>query len=271
MININNYKTLEQYIDMFLKEKTNLLMIEGDGGVGKSATVDKLITGKKIPVIDSHLTPLSNYIQLYRYIDKKIVYRDIDQLLKNPISVSLLKQVAETKPIKTVSYNSQSNNFPEIPQTFETTSTILIETNNYLMNNPNVRALATRGQHINFSPTTDEIMKKMQEITAKNDGRLEKSEKKEVYLYLESAIGETTTQLNLRHLVHGFNLYDYNKINNEFNWKEELKKMINGDEKQSLIIELSQSGMKTENQYQLFKERHGLSRAQFFRLRKAYL
>lgn len=273
MITVETYDKLEQYVDMFIQGRTNLLLLEGEGGTGKSETVNKLIRTSEelIPVLDSHLTPLANYELLYENKDRKMVFRDIDQLLKNPITVSLLKQVAETRLPKKVSYHSAGNGFPSIPHSFETSSTVLIETNNHLMGNPNVQALATRGQHINFAPTQEELLKKMEEIATKNGGLLTNNQKKEVYLHIKTMIGQSSIQLNLRHLVNGFGLYSYSLINSSFSWEEELKKGILGDERQSLVVELASSGLNVNAQFLQFRDRTSLSRAQFFRLRKAFL
>jgi len=254
---------------MFVDKKVSLVVLESRGGLSKSYSVDEVIKGKDVKVLSSHLTPLSNYMNLYKFKDKSIVLRDLDALLTNNINVSLLKQCAETKgkTPKTISYHSSTPRMDDVPASFTTTSNILIETNSFQAKTPALKALESRGFHILFEPSKTAIIEKMREITEKPHGETTLEQRKQVLNFIEARKG-LVPHLNLRHLVNGFGLYSYGIVKPDFDWKTELSKFLELDQRLSIIQNLSETNLKVEEQIKIFSQKTSLSRSQFFNLKK---
>lgn len=267
MLTVETYEQLGHYVRMFLTRRANLLILEGEGGLGKSAMVDEICKGQGTAILDSHLTPLSNYIELYKAKDAPIVYRDIDTLLANKINISLLKQVAETRPTKHVSYHSSAKVMQGLPATFETSSNVLIEANALQIANPNIQALITRGFHVLFLPSHEEVDNRMRKICQFVQADLTSDEKRETCEWLIDLRKRGQSAINLRHLVHAFGLFSYSKLAPSFDWKAELAKMIEVDYREAMVASLMTSGKNVAEQAQEFMTQTGSSRATFFRLK----
>jgi len=215
---VNTYEKLEIFVDRWIAGTIDLLIIESGAGLGKSSLIKEKLKEKKHLAVNSHVTPLMNYKQLYQHKNELIWLDDIASLFLNKINISLMKQVCESTIVKSVSYNTSSNLLANVPQSFTTTSKTLISCNRLEGDNVHVKAIKDRAFHVVFSPTRKEILEKMQEISM-NYPLLDDREKEEVLNLIEYN-SKNIKNLSLRSLMKGFQLYRYFK-QKKVDWKED--------------------------------------------------
>src|SRR5437868_5666518 len=117
------YGKLEQYIDIFKRGGSNLLIIVGDYGVGKSRLAKKVL-GEDHRLIENHVTAYRLYKELYEHRDITFLIDDVDQFYRDPKLVRLLKCLCNSEDVKSVSYHSYTEEIRsgELPSEFTTTS-----------------------------------------------------------------------------------------------------------------------------------------------------
>ena len=159
-VKIQTYSELASLVSAFTNGQLNLLLVQSKGGLGKTTSTRKALQDKKHLYLNGHLTPLEMYKQLYHHRDELIVFDDIDMLLRNPRSLSLLKQVCDTRNEKEVQYHSTAGSSVDVPQSFTTTSKVIVLTNQLRKGRgEDMQAFLTRGLHVLFSPTPKEVYK----------------------------------------------------------------------------------------------------------------
>jgi hypothetical protein len=171
----------------------NMLVIHSRGGLGKSETTRAAMQDRKAVWIGGYVTPLKLYEMLYQGIDQPVVFEEIDGLLGNPLHVGLLKQLCETRPRKTICWNSTDLRALEIDGgrgEFTTQSKVLILCNAFDKLNANVAALQTRATVVRFMPSAEEIVARIRTFATDQ----------EVVAFLE-AYGDCLPDLNLRTYV----------------------------------------------------------------------
>ncbi len=268
MVLVTDYSTLKHYVRLFTEKKADLVILQSLGGLGKTHTVDKVIKENgNIVVFDTHLTPLANYKELIKHRDKGIVFRDLDTLLSNNISVSLLKQLTDTKPVKTISYRSTAVITQSLPDSLTTTSNALIETNHFQMRNANVKALATRGFHVMFVPTMSEIMSRMKQIKNLPFKSLEQSHRDEVFNFI-SDNKDRVKDINLRHLILGFSLRLHSIEEPKFDWQKELLKNIGVTLDKLVLKRILDNKKPIKQKIEEFKRKAGKGKDTFYRLKR---
>jgi len=242
-------------------------MLVSAGGLGKSTAVDEALNGTDYLVIDSHATPVSFYKQLYDNKNKLIVLRDIQNLLNNQITISMLKNLTDTKELKEISYHTTSKLLKDYESSFVTTSKTLVELNYLNANSPHLTALMTRGYALDFQPNATEVINKMKEIAPKITIDLNEVERKEVLDYIIS-FGEGSDSLNLRTLVRGFQLKEWGKHDTAFDWQDNLRQLMNIDNRLIVLKELQiRPNLSEEEKVKEFMRTTGFSRATYFTLK----
>jgi len=217
-IQVNTYEKLEIFVDRWIAGTIDLLIIESGAGLGKSSLIRQKLKEIKHLSVNSHITPLMNYKQLYQHKNELIWLDDIASLFLNQINISLMKQVCESTIVKSISYNTSSNLLANVPQSFTTTSKTLISCNKIEGDNVHVKAIRDRGFHVVFVPTRKEILQKMREISLVYP-LLEDREKEQVLSIIEYN-SKNIKDLSLRSLMKGFQLYRYYKQKG-IDWKED--------------------------------------------------
>lgn len=169
MIIVNTYRELEQYYTGFSKGMIGLLVIESRGGLGKTSLANKIMKDREHGWISAHCTPLSLYKTSYHKKNQPLVFDDVDELLSSKVSVSLLKQLCESKDVKELSYYSTAHQSEDVPQRFSTSSKVLILTNHIKKLGANIQALLDRAHMISFNPNNKEIIKYIKENLQVNE------------------------------------------------------------------------------------------------------
>jgi hypothetical protein len=186
--------------------------------------------------VNAHITPLGFYLLGYHSKDMPIVVDDVDSILDNKDVVALLKQFAETVDIKKINWISTTKLLGDVPNSYETKSRILIICNDLNVLSKKVGALLDRGWVIEFQPTVEELLRKMEEIKDYISNGLADEEKQEVLdLVNKFAVFGNVT---LRTFVKGMQLLK--ECNGNDGWEEKLSNEMELNPKLILIDNLLQ-------------------------------
>lgn len=113
-------KFIRDYVDVLLNSDVHLFILVGPPGIGKSSEVLKhiqemgLVENVHFAYETGYLTPLAVFRSLARIRmlegPKLIIYDDVDSILKNKVSVGILKgALADVRGVRTVSYQSTTS------------------------------------------------------------------------------------------------------------------------------------------------------------------
>jgi hypothetical protein len=160
MITVTSYAELRSYVLAAAQKKIGLLLIEGRGGTSKTYTIRAALQAakKQYLLLNSHVTPASAYEQLFNHKDETIFINDVDIFFQNRTMLSIMKQVCETEEIKKIQYNSKTPLMADLPREFETSSNVIIDANSLPKKDKGMLAFLTRGVHLYFDPTTEELL-----------------------------------------------------------------------------------------------------------------
>lgn len=162
---VTEYEELRQLVLAFATGHHELMTIIGDGGIGKSELVKRVMlatlgTGRWALIKGKH-SPLDLYQKLLEYALLPLVFDDLDGLFLKPDNVALLKCVCDTTPVKVVEWGSTHPVFrsgePPLPTSFESISRVLVIANEWQTLRNNVVALQDRGVLVIFKPSALEV------------------------------------------------------------------------------------------------------------------
>lgn len=254
---IKKYKELREYLEMFKKGNCDLLIVMSRAGLGKTTELKEIMKREDNYVyINTHSTPLKTYLTLYDKKDNLVVFDDISSILRNNIMVSMLKCLSDTSPIKEVYYNTTSKLIGNAPEVFKTTSKVCILLNEFDVHNDTLKPIIDRGFFIEFVPSKEEIIKRIEEIS-KSQNMV--NNEKYVYNFIKEHYRKIEN-LSLRTYTKAIQLF----IDDKKNWKDKFMMMIGFDEK---VIEY----LKLRELYKSDKERienYNWSRATYFRIKQ---
>jgi hypothetical protein len=154
-ITVRTYREFHANIKAFATGDIHFLLLLGRGGIGKTQAARRLI--KRKLVIDTKLTPFDLYRKLYDHKDQIVIIDDVHDIYRNSDAVALLKALTDSTEVKTVSWNSTTTTKGRLPQSFKTTSRLLMIVNDWRTANANIRSLEDRGQNVFFNPSADEL------------------------------------------------------------------------------------------------------------------
>ena len=157
-IELTNYQELEEFVHAFAAGHINLLILIGAGGLQKSRTASAVLPSDTC-WIQGNASPFGIYLKLFRYRDRFVVLDDVDALYKSKDGINLLKCLCQTEPVKTVSWQSATKQLDKekVPREFETSSRVIIISNDWRSLNRNVAAVEDRGHVVRFSPSAEEV------------------------------------------------------------------------------------------------------------------
>ena len=159
IIEIETYKDLIYYYNMFKVLKPNLVLVKSRGGLGKTSLAEGTL--KEVMWFRGHVTPLSLFREIAEHQGEELqmVFDDIN-LFKSAVMLGELKQITDTKEKQIVGYNSTHQIAEMLNKTVKKKMSTLILCNNANMEvNPDLSALADRGHYVCFNPTNEEIFK----------------------------------------------------------------------------------------------------------------
>lgn len=159
-LRIGEYAKLRHYVDVYLREFLDIMIIEGSAGAGKSSIVREAFKGKKEGEycwIEGRTTAAALYEKLFHHRDMPIVFDDVDSLYRERENINLLKCLCQTWDEKTVQWNTVTRMRSAIPPEFTTKSKVIIITNSWRSLNKHIGAVEDRGLLILFHPPADVV------------------------------------------------------------------------------------------------------------------
>lgn len=253
---VKTYSELKEYINMFKKQNADLMIIMSKAGYGKTSIIKEIMKDTDYVYINTHSTPLKSYLTLWERKDSCVVFDDLDAILRNPIFVSMLKALTDTSIIKELNYNTTSKLLGNAPESFKTTSNVCILLNEFDVHNKTLAPLLDRGFFIEFVPSKDEILKKVEEISkSQNIAENEKC----VYSFIKEHY-QKINEWSIRVYIKGLQLYRDNPLN----WKDKFMHLIGFDEKTIEYLKLKEKHKTDEERIKNFK----WSRATYYRIKQ---
>jgi hypothetical protein len=169
-------------INMLVKGDQASVIVSGPGGLGKSHTVTKALQSnglkdvtmveepigaraskKAYRVVKGHATPLGLYRTLYENKDGVLVFDDCDSVLKDPLSLNLLKGALDSYSKRIISWKSDRMD-EDLPSVFEFKGRVVFISN--LPVNALDQAVVTRSMAVDVSMTSKQKVERMRTIVA---------------------------------------------------------------------------------------------------------
>lgn len=196
------------------------VVVTGPGGLGKSYTVTKSlaangfkdmslldaeyqvgqrITGKKFIVIKGYSTPKGLYRTLYENKDGVIVFDDCDSVLKDPVSLNLLKGALDSYSRRIISWRADIRD-EDLPTSFEFKGRVIFISN--LSSSQIDQAIITRSMAVDLSMTTQQKIDRMRHILESGEFMPEANKEHKVdALNLVEQLKDSVKELSLRTLI----------------------------------------------------------------------
>jgi hypothetical protein len=176
---------IQDMVMMLAKGDQASVVITGPGGLGKSHTVLKAlqdaglkdmslvddpvgaVVGKKnFRVIKGYSSPKGLYRTLYANRDGVLVFDDCDSVLKDPVSLNLLKGALDSYARRIISWRADIRD-DDLPQAFEFKGRVIFISN--LSANALDQAIITRSMAVDVSMTTKQKIERMRSIVSENE------------------------------------------------------------------------------------------------------
>ena len=219
------FEFLENFVGMVARREIPSLIMSGDGGLGKTFTVNKTLkhagmisyddlsaegttfsldpaNTKVYRTIKGYTTPKGLFRTLYENRNKVIIFDDTDSVFKNDTSVNLLKAALDSYDKRIISWNSESfGGDDDLPKSFEFTGCIIFITNKDLESID--QAVRSRALCVDVSMTTDEKIDRMRQIVMTGEfmPNYADAHKFAALGFIESVKDDLTGALSLRSLI----------------------------------------------------------------------
>jgi hypothetical protein len=193
------------------------VVITGPGGLGKSHTVTQALTKngftdtstleegsvvkteKAFNVIKGYSTPKGLYRTLYENRNGVIVFDDCDSVLKDPVSVNLLKAALDSYDRRIISWRADFRD-EELPNSFEFKGRVVFISN---LNASSLdQAILTRSLSVDLSMNNKQKVERMQHLAKSADFMSEFAQHlKDDAMSLIESLQDEVKELSLRTLI----------------------------------------------------------------------
>ena len=196
------------------------VVVTGPGGLGKSYTVSKALesngfkdittlealeigarinTSKSFRIIKGYSTPKGLYRLLYENKDGVLVFDDCDSVLKDPVSLNLLKGALDSYSRRIISWRADIRD-EDLPTSFEFKGRVVFISN--LSSSQIDQAIITRSMAVDLSMTTAQKIERMRHIMESGEFMPEAQvEHKRDALGLIDRLKDSVKELSLRTLI----------------------------------------------------------------------
>ena len=196
------------------------VVITGPGGLGKSYTVSQTLAAngfkdvsildeefqvgarvgpKKFIVVKGYSTPKGLYRLLYENRDGVIVFDDCDSVLKDAVSLNLLKGALDSYSRRIISWRADIKD-EDLPTTFEFKGRVVFISN--LAASQIDQAIITRSMAVDLSMTTQQKVDRMRFILESGEFMPEANKQHKVdALSLIESLKDKVKELSLRTLI----------------------------------------------------------------------
>jgi len=203
---------------------TPSLIVTGEGGLGKTHTVNQTIQeGNMEPSewvsFKGYSTPRGLYNTLFDHNGKLIIFDDCDSVLEDKVALNILKSALDSYETRQISWMAKMNRNDEYPQQFNFTGRII-----FISNKDKSKidgAILSRSLVVDLGMTPDEKIQRMNFIIEDILPEFDLDCKKEALEFLDE--NKDKTNLNIRSLIM------ISKIRQTFpdTWKSLATYMIN--------------------------------------------
>lgn len=176
---------ISDMIKLLVKGDQASVIISGPGGLGKSHAITKALNSnglkdrtlvestmgeaaakKSYRVVKGHATPLGLYRTLYENRDSVLVFDDCDSVLRDPLSLNILKGALDSYSRRIISWKSDRLD-EELPTVFEFKGRVVFVSN--LPVNALDQAVVTRSMAVDVSMTLQQKIERMRTIVSEDD------------------------------------------------------------------------------------------------------
>lgn len=207
-------------VQMLVKGDQASVVVSGPGGLGKSHTVTKALndaglrditlldeiaaggridTSKSYRVLKGYSTPKGLYRTLFENREGVIVFDDCDSVLKDPVSLNLLKGALDSYSRRVISWRADMRD-EELPQQFEFKGRVVFISN--LSSDSIDQAIITRSMAVDLSMTSKQKVERMHYLVSLPEFMPEygTTEKRDA-LSLIDKMQDSVKELSLRTLI----------------------------------------------------------------------
>jgi hypothetical protein len=218
--NINKrFEFLEIIVSMVGNGITPSAIITGDGGLGKSHTVNHTLKSEGIDyrVIKGAASAKGLYRYLYENSDSTIIFDDCDDVLKDPVALNILKSALDSYEVREITWLKEIKD-DDLPNSFFFTGNIIFISN--LKTDKMNEALLTRSLVVNLDMTWEDKFERMKfasDVIAKEENTTQ-----QVALEVLNFLYEIKNQLrqfNFRTFKQAIKLY-LKETSKGRDWKE---------------------------------------------------
>lgn len=170
--NVNKrFEFLEQLSQMVVENKTPSLLVTGEGGLGKTYTINQTVSKligddgdvqREVEVIKGYSTARGLYNSLYDHNGKLIIFDDCDSILSDKVSLNILKGALDSYEERIITWQAQMRKGDEYPQKFEFTGRIIFISNK--KREKIDQAILSRCMVVDVSMTPKEKIERMQTV-----------------------------------------------------------------------------------------------------------
>jgi hypothetical protein len=158
---------LQDLTTMVVNNTTPSLLVTGEGGLGKTHSVNQTITDNQLSenefvFFKGYSTARGLYNTLYDNNGKLIVFDDCDNVLEDKIAINILKSALDSYEKRTISWMSKMNKNDVYPNQFDFTGRIIFISNKSREKMDG--AILSRSLTVDLTMTADEKIERMRHI-----------------------------------------------------------------------------------------------------------
>jgi hypothetical protein len=208
-------------VNMLARGDQASVVVTGPGGLGKSHTVTQALTKagfkdisvldenfevgsrlnmrKAFTVIKGYSTPKGLYRLLYENKDGVLVFDDCDSVLKDPVSLNLLKGALDSYSRRIISWRADLKD-DDLPQSFEFKGRVVFISN--LSSDSLDQAIISRSMAVDLSMTTEQKIERMRHLLDSGEFMPEYDKQvKQDAMNLIDNVKDKVKELSLRTLI----------------------------------------------------------------------
>lgn len=215
---------LTDFVNMVADRTSASLLVTGEGGLGKTFTVNKALKdaglkntadlvgfgsddtlleeqSKKIyTVVKGYSTAKGLYRTLYENRNRLVIFDDCDSVLRDPVALNLLKGALDSYDKRVISWNAESFGDDDLPRSFEFKGGVIFISNLPLYKID--QAIRSRVIPVDLSMTQLQKIERMEAIIKTDEflPEYEASIKRDALTFLEKMKDEAK-ELSLRTLI----------------------------------------------------------------------
>ena len=201
--NINQrFDFLQDLTSMVVCGVTPSLIVTGEGGLGKTHTVNKTIAEGNVEPSEwvsfkGYSTARGLYNTLFDHNGKLIIFDDCDSVLEDKVALNILKSALDSYETRQITWMAKMNRNDEYPQQFNFTGRII-----FISNKDRSKidgAILSRSLVVDLGMTPDEKIQRMNFIIEDILPEFDLTAKVEALQFLDE--NKDKTNLNIRTLI----------------------------------------------------------------------